>query len=763
MNDNRPSIIFNQSSGAVGSTDLSAAVLNPSDDAAESERPIKYRRPNTNTPPNTLSLPMIEGDLLDKARMIVVIDTNYFLDNLPLIMSLATIALTRELVIVVPWIVIQELDGLKSCKRMSTRPNRPLQEVSTLARSANRYLDDALGRQGNALRCQRRSEYLRNETINDDKILDCCLYFIEKCKLPVAILTQDRSLNVKARANGCATCGDWAMDAQGLLNIIENSLLKSDDAVQVLPPESSVYRGVAAAGAARAPPLMAKVAGKLRKIARAHPYKVPRKHQQKGSLVTIPTTHCIPWDMTTNGNDNDPDIMEQSRSKKARVSPSSPHLTMQLRSSATHQQHQQWQLQRQSKNKNKIQQQNQSYGIVRPVAFQAIQNNLFGNQASAFEHPVSSQMAGPMTNALAHDNRNICHAHSGLGLFNISLLQQQQLQQQKLQQQQPIVIEDSDDEMDVDEIEIVHSTTRPASTETSLRSAPVPGLASLKRTLPGLGTASTLQSPIPGLTLLTSSTSVLPQKQTQRTLPGLATAAVPRTPVPGLTPGISSTVAQPQPQMQTQDQRTPIPNNTRGNSDTPVIIYLDDSPNKEIGLVNTALDISVEIVRYMRSRTGCGLYEVLLGQLKKKLQPQPTYAESWSDVLQRKFLQPPWKSTTTILTVILCYWGSISQAFHKRDHNAIRRVLPWVMKLEGVAVCPFTSQSLPPNLSFQQLPISLRSTQPEDMNRQIEETVQLVQLANSLLTQCALVENKQQENQRHHFYNKWSQWLKDNS
>ncbi|KAJ2889553.1 hypothetical protein GGI21_006530, partial [Coemansia aciculifera] len=46
------------------------------------------------------------------------------------------------------------------------------------------------------------------------------MYIIEHRKLPVAILTRDRNLTVKARANDCATCSDWTDGAAGLLAAI---------------------------------------------------------------------------------------------------------------------------------------------------------------------------------------------------------------------------------------------------------------------------------------------------------------------------------------------------------------------------------------------------------------------------------------------------------------------------------------------------------------------------------------------------------------
>ncbi|KAJ1950214.1 hypothetical protein EC988_004472, partial [Linderina pennispora] len=152
--------------------------------------------------------------------MIAVIDTNYLLSSLDLIKSLASIALQHKLVIVVPWVVVQELDGLKTAHKSKMTSNGQVGSTSFLAREAIRYFEQELGRVGSALRGQKRSESLKDETVNDDQILDCCLYFMEKFGLPVTILSRDRNMNVKARINGCATCGDWTGTAAGLVDAI---------------------------------------------------------------------------------------------------------------------------------------------------------------------------------------------------------------------------------------------------------------------------------------------------------------------------------------------------------------------------------------------------------------------------------------------------------------------------------------------------------------------------------------------------------------
>ncbi|KAJ2716711.1 hypothetical protein H4R19_000485 [Coemansia spiralis] len=187
------------------------------------------------------ALARVATDVVDAARVVAVVDTNYFIDHLPLIRTLAETALERGLVVVVPWVVIQELDGLKTSRKVTHVPGMCSVELGTLARSATRFLDSELGRAGSALRCQKRSEFLLDEADNDNKILDCCLFFMTR-GLPVAILTKDRNLAVKARANGCATCGEWTGTVPGLVSAVAASVglrvQESAGAVNGLPPQS---------------------------------------------------------------------------------------------------------------------------------------------------------------------------------------------------------------------------------------------------------------------------------------------------------------------------------------------------------------------------------------------------------------------------------------------------------------------------------------------------------------------------------------------
>ncbi|KAJ2723588.1 hypothetical protein GGI07_002543 [Coemansia sp. Benny D115] len=628
-------------------------------DPEEAYRPIKYRKPNTPYMyggAKAPSMSMVGSDLLDQARMIAVIDTNYFITHLPLIKSLSQIALQHGLVLIVPWIVIQELDGLKLSKRAMSAFGQAPQDVSSSARAATRFLEEALGRAGHALRCQKRSEYIRSEEINDDQIIDCCLYFMENRGLPVAILSEDRSVNVKALANGCAACGEWTGGASGLVGVIEHTLLDSNQAngkpKAIMDPT-------------RAPAAQMRDAAQRRPIALARPSKLPGHRipeiRDSRRLQADKAAICVGFD------EEDSDGLDSRASKKLRIS--------------------------------------------RPTEFTADSGltDIFDQVSGS---PVSMR-ANP-TDLRSHNGYQV-----GRDDFGTSA---------PLAAHSPIVIYDSDDDMDVDMDDNVGASKDNGEDVVEVLKPQI------------------MSPPLMPRTSATSSDTVLldPHSSTD---PYTSTGDIPATDI------VEMHAETPPPTIASE------PPNTQ----SPVIIYLDESPIKNNSAVanSTALDISADVVTYIRDSKSCGLNKVVQEQLKKKL--GRTYAESWTEIVSTRFAMPPWHSTTTILTVILYYWDNLSQAFHRRDKVAIRRVLPWVMKLENVTECPLITQPLPPDLRFQPIALLDGASEAEQIEQYRVETVELIQLANSLLSQCALAESEDQEKQRHRFYNKWSKWMSENT
>ncbi|KAI8137293.1 PIN domain-containing protein [Fennellomyces sp. T-0311] len=134
-------------------------------------------------------------------RRIAVLDTNFLISNLGYLKALTAEAELQpgSLLVIVPWIVVQELDGLKMRNKIQGGRDGG-GNVGDLARIAMRFLEDALRKKRMWLRGQKTDEIFdRNArlTKGDDSILDCCRYF-QQIVRPVTLFTNDRNLAIKA-------------------------------------------------------------------------------------------------------------------------------------------------------------------------------------------------------------------------------------------------------------------------------------------------------------------------------------------------------------------------------------------------------------------------------------------------------------------------------------------------------------------------------------------------------------------------------------
>ncbi|XP_065663378.1 telomerase-binding protein EST1A isoform X4 [Hydra vulgaris] len=149
----------------------------------------------------------------------IVADTNCYIDRLPLMQALLQ---SKMFCIVVPLIVINELDGLK---KGSSNTNHRLQQSAGLAVD---MLEDWFSRKDSCLRAItsngtemttiafRAEEFSNDRGNNDDVILSCCVRY---CKenitrsegdsriviRSVVLLTDDRNLRVKAHTRSVPT------------------------------------------------------------------------------------------------------------------------------------------------------------------------------------------------------------------------------------------------------------------------------------------------------------------------------------------------------------------------------------------------------------------------------------------------------------------------------------------------------------------------------------------------------------------------------
>ncbi|KAI9495232.1 PIN domain-containing protein [Zychaea mexicana] len=135
-------------------------------------------------------------------QQIAVLDTNFLISNLGYLTALATQAekYLGSLVVVVPWVVVTELDGLKGRNNIQSHKHGSSGKLGDLARRAMKFVQIALADQRGWLRGQKMDEVFEQEAKmlkGDDSILDCCRYFAQLRK-PITLFTNDRNLAIKA-------------------------------------------------------------------------------------------------------------------------------------------------------------------------------------------------------------------------------------------------------------------------------------------------------------------------------------------------------------------------------------------------------------------------------------------------------------------------------------------------------------------------------------------------------------------------------------
>ena len=118
---------------------------------------------------------------------ILVLDTSFIISHLHLVETMVSLHEYYGSVVVVPWAVIQELDGLRksSCRITTTSTSVGLSrssyaiapksvEVSRLARQAVNWQLKMFQMSHKGVWGQRREECLEKQACGDDAILDCC-------------------------------------------------------------------------------------------------------------------------------------------------------------------------------------------------------------------------------------------------------------------------------------------------------------------------------------------------------------------------------------------------------------------------------------------------------------------------------------------------------------------------------------------------------------------------------------------------------------
>ncbi|BGP44634.1 hypothetical protein JCM10450v2_000448 [Rhodotorula kratochvilovae] len=184
-----------------------------------------------------LELPW-EGDVAGPSpgdgRMVIVVDTNVLISHLALLRDFTDLASSPTLppshrpLLLIPHIVVAELDGLKSSTRaadVSRGPSNPRGQssIASLARAATNWLLQALSAPAEAGAVRRGETLFGAEGAplgenNDSLVLDAALYHAQQGHARVVLLTGDRNLQLRATIEQVEALGvEDGMDASRLL------------------------------------------------------------------------------------------------------------------------------------------------------------------------------------------------------------------------------------------------------------------------------------------------------------------------------------------------------------------------------------------------------------------------------------------------------------------------------------------------------------------------------------------------------------------
>ncbi|XP_072176966.1 uncharacterized protein [Diadema setosum] len=167
----------------------------------------------------------------NKDVVLVIVDTNIFIHDLTFLRGILgkSIPGVGDVVIVVPWIVLRELDGLKG-NSLDSKNMR-----SAAARKAVDFLHR--NRSNPLIKGQSYSQFVTNtekrcDDSTDDRILQYCLHCKQKyTNKTVVLLTNDKNLSVKASFSHVPSCGsqNFMSEIQQQLGVQHELGLSSDD------------------------------------------------------------------------------------------------------------------------------------------------------------------------------------------------------------------------------------------------------------------------------------------------------------------------------------------------------------------------------------------------------------------------------------------------------------------------------------------------------------------------------------------------------
>lgn len=150
----------------------------------------------------------------DKKFLLVVVDTNILMNHLKFVRILKTTEISGfdRLVLIIPWVVVQELDRMKAGKLLKHAQHKAIPAVH--------FINDSLKNQdrklwGQSIQLASQKLYGLSDENNDDRVLKCCLQYQELFSSSLVILcTDDRNLRSKGLVSGVKSLSKEELSAE---------------------------------------------------------------------------------------------------------------------------------------------------------------------------------------------------------------------------------------------------------------------------------------------------------------------------------------------------------------------------------------------------------------------------------------------------------------------------------------------------------------------------------------------------------------------
>ncbi|XP_073072997.1 transcriptional protein SWT1 isoform X2 [Manis javanica] len=155
-------------------------------------------------------------------KLLIVIDTNILMNHFKFVRVLKKTEIPGydSLVLIIPWVVVQELDRMKDGKLLKCAQHKAIPAVH--------FINDSLRNQdrklwGQSIQLASQKLYGLSDENNDDRVLKCCLQYQQLFPCSFVILcTDDRNLRNKGLISGVKSLSKEELSAE-LLNLPLNT------------------------------------------------------------------------------------------------------------------------------------------------------------------------------------------------------------------------------------------------------------------------------------------------------------------------------------------------------------------------------------------------------------------------------------------------------------------------------------------------------------------------------------------------------------